>query len=160
MTSYLPNLARDNISFYLIPAAWTIALLPRAFAAKTYSDCGKAYNNLQPRDFTNDVHSDQALDKKTRGRIVRAEAAQANSFENLPLFAAAVVAGNAAGLDVATLNYCALAYVTSRFAYNHIYIFQDLVPAPVRTVAWFAGVCSCFTLFIQAGWKYNSRTIL
>ncbi|KAJ4405374.1 hypothetical protein N0V91_005325 [Didymella pomorum] len=39
-----------------------------------------------------------------RGRLLRAEAASSNGFEALPLFAAAVTAGNAAGLSALTMN--------------------------------------------------------
>jgi len=36
MASYLPDLSRDNISLYTIPAAFLIALAPRFYAASTY----------------------------------------------------------------------------------------------------------------------------
>ncbi|KAK5117982.1 hypothetical protein LTR62_004026 [Meristemomyces frigidus] len=161
MPSYLPSLTTTNLSLYLIPVAWTLSLLPRAFAAGTYTSAGKnQYNALHPRSFPNDVQNNQALDKKTRDRILRAEAAQANGFENLPLFAAAIVAGNAAGLTPFTLNGLGLGYCLARFVYNHIYIFQDVLPHPgnaFRTASWFAGVCCCFALFVLSGWKWDER---
>ena len=46
----------------------------------------------------------KSLDRATLGRVERARAAEANAFENLPVFAAAVICGNMAGLDVGTLN--------------------------------------------------------
>jgi len=72
MTSYLPNLARDNISFYLIPAALVVALAPRLYAANTYKAAtgGKREQNKQlPRSFAQQVTDDQALDSKTKGRV-------------------------------------------------------------------------------------------
>jgi len=152
MASYLPDLSRDNISFYLIPAAWAIALMPRVFAANTYKKASnKDMNTLQPRDFVKNVLEDQSVDSKTKGRIVRAEAAQANGFENLGLFAAAVAAGNAARLDASVMNGLSIGYVVSRFIYNHIYIFNDIVPPVVRSLTYMGGVGMCMALFVQAG---------
>lgn len=87
---------------------------------------------------------------------MRAEAAQANGFENLGFFAAAVVAGTAAGLEPSTLNGLSLGYLASRLAYNHIYIFNDLVPWWARTVTFFGGLGAIFALFIQSGNKYKN----
>lgn len=158
MASYLPNLSRDNISLYTIPAAWLIALMPRFYAASTYkASTGKSFNAVNPRLFVGECSSTQSLDSTTKGRILRAESAQQNSYENLGLFAAAIVAGNAAGLTPSTLNGLGLAYVGVRFVYNHIYIFQDLVPTQVRTLAFFASVGCYMALFVQAGWKWNEK---
>ena len=57
-----------------------------------------------------------------RERIVRAENASLNGLENLGFFEAAVVAGNALGLDVALLSRLSLAYVLSRVLYNVVFI--------------------------------------
>lgn len=116
-------------------------------------------NTRAPRDFIHQITSDPALDTTTRGRLLRAEAAQANNFENLGLFAAAVVAGTAAGLSPSTVNGCSLGYLAARFAYNHIYIFNDLVPPVLRTGAYFAGMGCVFALFVQAGWKVNGSVV-
>ena len=44
------------------------------------------------------IDSNQTLDKATKDTIIRADGAQQNGFENLGFFAAAVLAGNIAGL--------------------------------------------------------------
>lgn len=163
MTSYLPNLAHDNISLYLIPAAWLVAFMPRIYALSAYTAATKKDTKaiaLQPRDFSKMALDDQAIDAKTKGRIVRAEAAQANGFENLGLFASAVAAGNAAGLDASVLNGLGVAYLVSRVVYNHIYIFNDLVPSQARTVTFLGGVGMCMALFVQAGNKMKRSVLL
>ncbi|KAK5128365.1 hypothetical protein LTR85_003033 [Meristemomyces frigidus] len=162
MASYLPNLARDNISLYTIPVAWVVAFMPRIYAISTYTSITKKDTkaiSLQPRDFIKIAADDQALDNKMTQRIIRAEAATSNGFENLGLFAAAVAAGNAAGLDVSTLNGITIAYIVSRVVYNHIYIFNDLVPSQARTVTFLGGVGMCMALFVQAGNRMK-RTLL
>lgn len=45
------------------------------------------------------------------------EAAQQNIFENLGLYAAAIVAGNVAGLPVRHMNKIAAGYIASRVVY-------------------------------------------
>jgi uncharacterized MAPEG superfamily protein len=45
-----------------------------------------------------------------------------NGFENIGLFAAAVVAGNIANLDNSTLNFWSGGYLISRVIYTYIYI--------------------------------------
>lgn len=80
--------------------------------------------------------ADQQFPKKTREsisecqlsptdqeRFQRAEAANDNGFVALPLFAAAIVAGNVAKLPNKTLNNVAALYVGSRVAFNLLYIF-------------------------------------
>ena len=71
-----------------------------------------------------------------------------------------MTAGNAAGLPAARMNALSIGYVAVRFVYNHIYIFNDLVPAAARSIAYFGGVGCCFALFIQAGQEFNKRTLL
>lgn len=160
MTSYLPNLAHDNLSYYLIPAAWVVAIMPRFYAASTYQKAtNKAMDTRAVRDFPKQVADDAGCDSKTKGRVIRAEAAQANGFENLGIFAAAVVAGNVGGLSPGMLNGLGLGYVVSRVVYNHIYIFNDVVPPAARTGAYFVGLGMMFAMFVQAGINTN-KTLL
>ncbi|KAK1067837.1 hypothetical protein LTR12_007639 [Friedmanniomyces endolithicus] len=117
MTSYLPNLARDNLSYYTIPIALVVALAPRMYAANAY----KAATNKPvsekvkslPRSFNQIVSDDPAVDSKTKSRILRAGAAVDNSLENLGIFAAAVTAGNAAGVGAGRMNALSIGYVGS-----------------------------------------------
>ena len=119
-TSFLPNLTHDNISLHIIPLAWLISIIaPKAYGRFLYY---KAKNHdmdmVNPRNHTKRVAEDQAMNVKIRGQILRCEAAMTNGHENIGLFAAAVVAGNAAGLDFWTLNILSLGYVVSRVAFN------------------------------------------
>jgi hypothetical protein len=108
---------------------------------------GKVFDNRSPRTIHECIKSDQTLDKgmaslthlqsqiirhvkltletATKERITRAEGAQQNGFENIGLFAAAVVAGNIAKLDNRTLNMLSGTYVASRLLYNYIYLTND-----------------------------------
>ncbi|KAL1306396.1 hypothetical protein AAFC00_005103 [Neodothiora populina] len=136
-----------NLSLYCIPAAWVLSIIPHFYAASL----GK-FDNKYPRGYIKAVEADQAVDKATKGKILRAEAAQQNGFENVGLFAAAVVAGNIAKLDNWTLNALAGGYLASRVAYNLIYITNETdAMANARTMAFLSGVGMIFTLFIKSG---------
>lgn len=90
---------------------------------------------------------------QTKAKFTRIKGAQQNGFENLGFFAAAVVAGNLAGLSSSTLNGLSAGYVVSRVVYTAFYIsntnpkFSDL-----RSVLWLVGVGQCITLYFKAGW--------
>ena len=91
---------------------------------------------------------------QTKARIARAEGAQQNGFENIGLYAAAVVAGNIAGLNAATLNYLSGGYLLSRMAYNIIYINNESTTAGnTRTGVFLTGIGLIMTLFVKAGNK-------
>ncbi|KAK4986987.1 hypothetical protein LTR66_004824 [Elasticomyces elasticus] len=147
-----------NFSLYTIPAAWVVALAPHVYAAQIFeARSSKAFDATAPRSFTTKVQQDPALDAATKGRIIRAEGAQQNGFENLGLFAAAVAAGNAAGLDHWWLNALSGAYVMSRIAYTLIYVNNESKGlAQVRSVVFLSGVGVVWTLFIMAGNKLRS----
>ncbi|KAL6711898.1 hypothetical protein ACN47E_002941 [Coniothyrium glycines] len=136
-----------NFSLYAVPAAWVLSIVPHFYAASL----GK-FDNKNPRTYTQDTKSDQSIDKATKAKIIRAEGAQQNGFENLGLFAAAVVIGNVAKLPNSTLNTLSAAYLASRVVYNGLYIAgtTDLL-STLRSVSFLTGVGIIFTFFIQSG---------
>jgi uncharacterized MAPEG superfamily protein len=156
MASLFANTA--NISFYTIPVAWIIALVPHVYATQLYRRASsKQFDNRQPRSLTKMVADNQSIDKATKGRITRAESAQQNGFENIGLFATAVLAGNVAGLDTSWLNALSLGYVLSRIVYNFIYINNTTAAlAATRTLVFMSGASMIMTLFVMAGSKLRS----
>ncbi|KAI1471869.1 uncharacterized protein F4812DRAFT_455971 [Daldinia caldariorum] len=140
MASYLG--LDKNISYFTIPAAFVLAMLPRVYSGLT-GPGKKFFDNSNPRSFTS----------KLEGRLQRAESAGANAFENLGVYAAAVTAGNTAGPPVGTLNNLTLAYLSGRILYTWIYIWgqENRKMIPLRSIVW--GVCMscCIALFSLAG---------
>jgi uncharacterized MAPEG superfamily protein len=87
-----------------------------------------------------------------KSRIIRAEAAQTNGFENLPLFATAVLAGNLAGLPASTLNTLSGGYLISGVLYNLVYIDNTTEAlGHLRSVVFLAGIGQIFTIFVKSG---------
>jgi len=84
-----------------------------------------------------------------------------NSFENIGLFACAVVAANMASVDTTYLNALSAGYVFIRFVYNHVYIYNDnQTLATARSLTYTMG-CACWiTLYVMAGRRLNARTLI
>jgi uncharacterized MAPEG superfamily protein len=148
-----------NYSFYTIPAAWLISILPHSYAIVLYSrSSSKRFDNRHPRSLTSKLESDQTIDKATKERITRAEGAQQNGFENLGFFAAAVTAGNAAGLPARTMNILTGAYLLSRVVYNVVYINGSTGPlAGLRSAIYTTGIGLLSVIFVMAGNAINKK---
>ncbi|KAK8079321.1 hypothetical protein PG994_003128 [Apiospora phragmitis] len=148
---HAPKVLRPWANFICqIPVAMLVALIPRFV---TICFCGRFFNGYYPRGLPDDIQMlpVNELSPKVRGRLFRADAAMQNSIENLPLFAAAVVAGNASYfLSAAELNLCCLTYLLLRALYMAFYVFwQDnpAFPALTRTLLWLMGVAVEMYLF-------------
>ncbi|KAI0457160.1 hypothetical protein F5B21DRAFT_98897 [Xylaria acuta] len=147
----LSFLGEKNISYFTIPVAVFAALWPRSFSA--FQGPGQKYfDPTNPRTFASRLEKSD-LDKETVARILRAESASSNGFEGLPFFAAAIVAGNSAGLSNTALNALSVTYILSRVVYNYVYIFlgSNRKLAGLRTPVWFVGLGSALALFVKAG---------
>jgi uncharacterized MAPEG superfamily protein len=80
-----------------------------------------------------DNHHPRAWAGKLDGWRARANAAQNNGFEALPLFVFAVLSAQFSGLDQARTDYLALAFIGLRVVYTALY-FANI--ATMRTLVW------------------------
>ncbi|KAK2749494.1 hypothetical protein CKAH01_18019 [Colletotrichum kahawae] len=147
----------NNISYFTIPLALTLALGARFYSG--LSGPGKKLSDRNnPRGFP-EILKKADLDDKLRGRLLRAEACSANGFEALPLFAAAVTAGNSAGVSAPVMNSLSISWLASRVLYTYVYIWYQetetlaLGQAPLRFKVWAAGAMICMSMFVLAGLK-------
>ena len=110
----------------LMILGWALVLalvqIMLAGALRTH-ETGLAYN-MGPRD---------AAAPPVRPITARAQRAQANLFETLPLFAAAVLIAHVAGRESELTLWGSYAYIAGRVLYVPLYVFG--VPV-VRTLAW------------------------
>ncbi|KAI0480953.1 hypothetical protein GGR56DRAFT_672008 [Xylariaceae sp. FL0804] len=133
----------QNISYFT-------ALLPRFY---NLAGPGKKYFDPQnPRTFSGRLEHVE-LEKTAKLRAQRAEACSANAFEGLPLYAAGLVAGNAAGVPAATMNMLSVGYLAVRVVYSWVYIWgqENRKVAPMRTLSWLTGTGLIMTMFVKAG---------
>jgi uncharacterized MAPEG superfamily protein len=93
--------------------------------------------NQHPRDFLATLS----------GPASRANAAQLNSFEAFPAFAAAVLVAQYAHAAQHTIDVLAMAWVALRLIYGVLYIANQ---AALRSLVWFGGMACVVGLFIAA----------
>ncbi|KAJ7449411.1 hypothetical protein B0H11DRAFT_1816716 [Mycena galericulata] len=142
----------DALSFYSLPAAWLTAFFPVVLKTVAIQRT-KGYNNVAPRGNIQRISGDKAIPPELAARIARMEGAHLNGYENFPLWATAVLAGNFAGVDNYTLNIISIAYVCGRILYNFIYINQSTrLHSSLRTLTWFSvSALPIYLLFAAAG---------
>ena len=83
------------------------------------------------------------------GRRARANAAQANSFEALPLFIAAVLTAQQLQVRQELIDGLALAFVLLRVVYILLYVTNR---AAARTLVWSAGLAVSIALMVSPMW--------
>lgn len=94
----------------------------------------RGYDNHDPRSWA------QGL----TGRRKRADAAQANSWEAFPVFAAGVLVAQQAGAPQGTVDVIAAAFIAARIAYIGLYVADR---AALRSVVWTLGFGLSIALF-------------
>ena len=94
------------------------------------------YDNGLPR---------QWLEKQT-GFRARANAAQANLFESLPFFFAAVIIASIANAPQARIDILAVGFVLARIAYLICYVANW---PTARSIVWLIGIICVVSLFFQ-----------
>ncbi|MFY7983761.1 MAG: MAPEG family protein [Burkholderiaceae bacterium] len=83
------------------------------------------------------------------GRRARANAAQANSFEALPLFIAAVLTAQQLQVQQALIDGLSVAFVLLRVVYLVLYVTNR---ATARTLVWSAGMAVSIALMVSPVW--------
>jgi uncharacterized MAPEG superfamily protein len=119
-------------------ALWCVlaaGLLP--YVATMIAKSKGPYNNNAPREW---------LQAQT-GFRQRANAAQQNSFEAFPLFAAAVIIATLLHAPQSTVNKLALAFIAVRLLYVVCYLADW---ASLRSLVWFAGMACVVSIFVVA----------
>ncbi|WP_460120113.1 MAPEG family protein [Pseudomonas sp. S2_C03] len=93
-------------------------------------------DNHDPRDFLESLE----------GFARRAHAAQLNSFEIAPAFAAAVVVAHLVGnAELVTLNVLSVLFITSRLLYIICYLADWAI---LRSLVWFVGMGLIVSFFV------------
>jgi uncharacterized MAPEG superfamily protein len=96
----------------------------------------EGYDNGMPR---------QWLAKQT-GFRARANAAQANLFESLPFFFAAIIIASVANAPQGRVDLLAIGFVIARIAYLICYVANW---PTIRSIVWLAGLVCVVAIFFQ-----------
>ncbi|KAF9477951.1 hypothetical protein BDN70DRAFT_994571 [Pholiota conissans] len=158
MASFLSSFVNLNspLSLYTIPVVWFTGFYPHTLKFMTI-DKLIGYNNTLPR--SSDAKSATGkVPQATQLRLARMEGAHANGNEAMPLWFAAVLAGNLAGLDTHWLNVMALSYVATRVAYNTTYIYyNDVAGGWIRSFFYFFGLSFPLRILFKAASQYAAQ---
>jgi len=112
------------------------------------------YNNVQPRANTAKFVHNEIVPPTLADRVERMEGAHLNGNEALPLWSAAILAGNIAGLDNRFLNKISAIYITMRFVYNYVYINHETMKRSwLRSALFFGSLSLPLTILIKAANK-------
>ncbi len=125
---------------HLTLAYWCVlvaALLPYACAMIAKGGSFGPRDNRQPREWL----------ARQSGWRARANAAQANSFEGLPLFIGAVVIAHQLGAAQGMLDSLAIAYVLLRLAFIALYVNGR---SALRSLVWTLGLLANIAIFFVA----------
>ena len=95
-----------------------------------------------------DNHNPRAFLARAQGKAARADAAQQNSYETFPPFAAAVIIAHATGNAAqGTINCLAVLFILLRLAF--IYCYLNDRPS-LRSAAWSGAMLCTVLLFVAA----------
>lgn len=95
-------------------------------------------------DTRRDNHDPRAWLAKQTGRSARANAAQANSWEALPIFAAGVLSAQIAHAPGLYIDGLAVAFIALRLVYIGTYLADLAAP---RSLVWALGLAASLALF-------------
>ena len=120
-------------------------------------------NNVSPREdvakFGEVAVREGKLTRAQLNKIVRIEAAHANSVENLPLLISSILFAMYGGVPNESINRVALIYSLARVAYAIAYhITEQFALSFVRTAMWWVGTASCMSLLWQAAQTLNAKS--
>ena len=91
-----------------------------------------------------DNHDPRAWLAKQSGYQARANAAQSNSFEALPLFIAGVLAAQQMHADQSRVDVLAMVFIALRLVFIALYLADK---ASLRSLVWAAGLACSIALF-------------
>ena len=128
-----------TIANWCILAACALPVMTVGLAKLHSTKLGREgrYDNHQPREWA----------ERLTGWQSRANAAQMNGFEALPLFIAAVILAQQAHADQARIDLLAMLFIAIRVIYVVTYLMNL---GTVRTLVWGCGVASCVALLAMA----------
>ena len=96
------------------------------------------------RDGGFDNHRPREWLARLEGWQARANAAQANSWEALPVFVAGLFVAHQHQAAQATVDALAMGFVAARLAFVGLYLADQ---ASLRSLLWLAGLAACVALF-------------
>ena len=121
-----------TIAYYCVLVMGLLPIVAAGIAKKGFDN----YDNAQPREWM----------AKQTGFRARANAAQANLFESLPFFFAAVIIASISNAPQHRIDLLAVGFVLARIAYLVCYVANW---PTTRSIVWVIGLACVVALFFQ-----------
>jgi len=155
--SHTTSGTHPNYSVLAIPAYWILSIAPHAGAIYLASRGQlQDWDNTCPRSIDHKAHLKSTLSDDEYATYERVEAASANSLENLPLFATAIVLGNLAGFRKEGwkgLYGFTAAFLVLRTLHTISYISIKTSGASyIRTFLWATSSALCLNVITKSAW--------
>ncbi|KAL4954742.1 hypothetical protein BDW69DRAFT_162555 [Aspergillus filifer] len=140
-----------NYYIHSIAAAYGLAMVPHAYYfVKMMANANGVASNILPRENLTTLKA--KLPAEVWSSLAKARGAHLNAMENLPLFAAAMLAGNVAKLPASELNTLSLEYLGARLLYMAAYMgARGEAFSYVRTGLWAWSVSIPLLALVKAG---------
>ncbi|KAH7395165.1 membrane-associated, eicosanoid/glutathione metabolism protein [Phaeosphaeria sp. MPI-PUGE-AT-0046c] len=153
-----------NYHLLAIPAYYIFSVVPHAYASGLLANAGYKVNNASPKASLSPNAVKGKVPDAVFGKYQRAEAAQSNNFEQMPIFAVAVLASlfaersTATGLGRAVANGDATGLTTfigAWFAVRTMYVvayvsISEHSKSPIRSLLWVTGTVLAFYQIYKA----------
>ena len=147
-----PFMSSFNVSIAAIPVYYAVGLYCHAYAQSMVVKVDPERKLLDNRNPRNDA--DEPIRKALGPKYSvyqKAKAAHNNCNETLPLFAAAMLAGNFAGMDPKVLNIIGASVVVLRVVYSISYMkAKTRKQSYFRSAAWASAILMKFYVFGKA----------
>ncbi|KAF7131020.1 hypothetical protein CNMCM5793_003955 [Aspergillus hiratsukae] len=144
-------MSQNNYSIHSIAAAYAVGLFPHGYYYVMMMANAKEHaTNIVPRENLSNLKG--RLPAQIWQQLAKARGAHLNAMEGLPLFAAAMLAGNLAKLPSGDLNTLSLEYIGARLLYTALYMgAKSEAISYLRTGVWAWSVSIPICGLIQAG---------
>ncbi|KAJ1021984.1 hypothetical protein NDA18_005221 [Ustilago nuda] len=142
-----------NLTALSVPTSLLLAAWPHWYTIYLAQSNGiqGGWSNINPRAFVVKL-AQKPKPTPLELLILRGQACQANSFENVPLFLAALVWANYTRLEVETINSFILGYLASRVLYTVLYLKTSTYwNSFARTVVFNFGILCIVSIWIRGG---------
>ncbi|KAF4264269.1 hypothetical protein KXW98_001544 [Aspergillus fumigatus] len=148
-------MSQNNYSIHSIAAAYAVGLFPHGcYYVKMMANAKDHATNIVPRENLSNLKG--RLPAQIWQQLAKARGAHLNAMEGLPLFAAAMLAGNLAKLPTSDLNTLSLEYIGARLLYTALYMgAKSEAISYLRTGVWAWSISIPIWGLIQAGRALN-----
>ncbi|EED17425.1 conserved hypothetical protein [Talaromyces stipitatus ATCC 10500] len=150
----------NNYSMHSIVAAYGVGLAPHGYYfIKMMANAKGQASNILPRENLTNLKG--RIPAHVWDKLARARGAHLNALESLPMFAAAMLAGNLAKLPSSELNTLAVEYIGARLLYTAVYLgVRSEAASYLRTGIWAWSISIPVWGLIKAGRMLNSSSEL